>query len=653
MKQILNNIIPSVIRISNGDYLSDKFDFLPSGIIDKTYTGIGGTSLELDCERNSIVVVPYNNIANSKESKKSVTKGYSVHKYKRDKQDLLKSSLSKYIEEVKSNGQPIKLVCVNDQLLYLKQELSDLEFDFKSFFLLFDEIDSMQEQSAFRSVMDKCMDVYIEHPKEKRAMITATLRKFTHPDLKNEPEHKVICTDRPKQDLEVVISDRALDDIYTQIKNKVEVDDSKIVVACNHIKTAIVLCSNFKKEFPKVSLGILCSPGSKKAVGCLYKTLEAPGNLPCQVNVITAAYFNGCDIIDKYHSIIFSSIRIASLQLSPSTIIQIVGRGRCGLLSSQLIIQKDKRKDSYKRFTEQELVAFGRQSAKIREGLKTMTDDLGEIGMDLMQVVHGILVSGFKDFPAVCRKVDQLDKWEISYFKIDQRLIEQETSLLLENLDDYIEVLENSFCVVLKESLGAEDVLVKDGIDLPNLLAEILNDLNIYLDSCFYITTKDDLLKFKSQYNAFNLQELEISIKILSLGIERKWELKVLQEQINISFREKRIKASLKLLYSRLLWCSMQGDNKLSRFVQKVIKFNIHYTVKEFGEKEKVLSRLIQTDKTLAPVKYNDLRMLLAETPSLFRKVILNFEEAKPTLVGKSTRVIIPLSFSSHEFPFS
>jgi hypothetical protein len=75
--------------------------------------------------------------------------------------------------------------------------------------------------------------------------------------------------------------------------------------------------------------------------------------------------------------------------------------------------------------------------------------------------------------------------------------------------------------------------------------------------------------------------------------------------------------------------------------------------VKEFGEKEKVLSRLIQTDKTLAPVKYNDLRMLLAETPSLFRKVILNFEEAKPTLVGKSTRVIIPLSFSSHEFPFS
>ena len=348
MKQIVNSIIPSEIRISDGEYLSDKFDSLPSGIIDKTYTGIGGTSLELDCERDSVVVVPYNNIANSKESKKSVKRGYSVHKYKRNKQNQLKSSLSKYVEEAKRNGQPIKLVCVNDQLLHLKQELSELNFDFKNFFLLFDEIDSMQEQSAFRSVMDQCMDVYLEHPNKHRAMITATLRKFTHPELKNEPVHKVICANRSIEKLDVVISERAADELYLRVKNIVDVDDSKIVVACNHIKTALDLCTTLQKELPAVSLGMLCSPGSKKAVGEFYQKLDINGKLPTQINFITAAYFNGCDITEKYHSIVLCSIRIASLQLSPSTIIQIVGRGRLGLLTSQLVIQKDIRRDNYK-----------------------------------------------------------------------------------------------------------------------------------------------------------------------------------------------------------------------------------------------------------------------------------------------------------------
>ena len=46
--------------LPDGDYLSAHFKFLPANkIIYKTLTGCGATHLELNSERNSILIEPY------------------------------------------------------------------------------------------------------------------------------------------------------------------------------------------------------------------------------------------------------------------------------------------------------------------------------------------------------------------------------------------------------------------------------------------------------------------------------------------------------------------------------------------------------------------------------------------------------------------
>ena len=62
---------PNVIELAENQYLSEYFnerdESLPSGRIDKRYTGIGATRAELtDPKRSSIVVLPLRAVAASK-----------------------------------------------------------------------------------------------------------------------------------------------------------------------------------------------------------------------------------------------------------------------------------------------------------------------------------------------------------------------------------------------------------------------------------------------------------------------------------------------------------------------------------------------------------------------------------------------------------
>ena len=44
--------------LENGSWLGESFNYLPSGIIDKRETGIGATTLEIECYRHSIIIEP-------------------------------------------------------------------------------------------------------------------------------------------------------------------------------------------------------------------------------------------------------------------------------------------------------------------------------------------------------------------------------------------------------------------------------------------------------------------------------------------------------------------------------------------------------------------------------------------------------------------
>lgn len=63
------NGLETVYTLVPDTKLSEVMDELPHGIINKNYTGIGGTTLELDCNRNSIVVEPLKETVLAKSQK--------------------------------------------------------------------------------------------------------------------------------------------------------------------------------------------------------------------------------------------------------------------------------------------------------------------------------------------------------------------------------------------------------------------------------------------------------------------------------------------------------------------------------------------------------------------------------------------------------
>jgi len=172
--------------LKNDSKLSNVFDKLPFGIIDKRVTGIGGTTLELKSKRNSIIVEPLRSIAASKayEDKDNLIYiGSAFGPYKN------RISQNKILNYLKSNKPAYKKFLVvadslPDLITTLHRELGDDMYN--TFFLLLDEIDSFQLDSTFRGSLETCMDIYKKFNYLNRAVISATLLKFSDPDLINE-----------------------------------------------------------------------------------------------------------------------------------------------------------------------------------------------------------------------------------------------------------------------------------------------------------------------------------------------------------------------------------------------------------------------------------------------------------------------------------
>jgi hypothetical protein len=643
------------IALPIGNRLSESLQFLPSGIIDKTYTGIGGTSLELDCNRNSIVVVPYNNIADIKATHLTIGNRFQIHKYKKSSET--ESDIDDYIKYVKEKGQPIKIICVNDQLVHLRSELTSAGIEFKSMFMLFDEIDSMQEQSSFRSVMDTCMEVYLDHPETQRAMISATISNFSHPRLAKELKYKIISPRRKQTALGFIHAHNVEKEAIAQVKAIVTNDDGKIVIACNHLNSALVLAKTLEQEDLKKSIGILCSSTSKSknVAEKFFQKLGMDGILPSQINIITAAYFNGCDIHEKYHSIILSSISKASLQLSPSTIYQVSGRGRKGLLSNILIAKTGQRMDGYKIYSKDELIGFASKSADIRKGLKIMTQNNSQLCEDLMYAVHGLLVEGTKKWPALFRYKNDTD-FDVSYFKIDQRLIEQNTVQVMSEMSIYIDSLKVHFDVHVQNGLNSTTIELEK-TNKQEVVADLYKELEAFLSKRSYKITIKDLIVMKEALKQHGLKEHKLISGILELAVTNKWDLKKVFSKMKTYENSPRINAMLSHLSCELHWFTLNRNINLLNIVSGILEENEPtnedgYTMSEMKSLEKKIIKILLIHKKLVAVKYTQLTDLLTKNPTFLREIVLDTTKTTQRVKGKGTRLIKVNGFRTSTLEF-
>lgn len=151
--------------------INEDLPFLPNGIINKGVTGIGATTMELNCNRNSIIIQP---LKVTVELKSLGTYKHKVFAYGSKASKSLNRDLADYLED--KDIECKKIILVIDRLVDLVEALGERV---KNFFLLFDEIDYMQGSSTYRKKMEVGLD--LGKVINNYALVSATHIGFTDP----------------------------------------------------------------------------------------------------------------------------------------------------------------------------------------------------------------------------------------------------------------------------------------------------------------------------------------------------------------------------------------------------------------------------------------------------------------------------------------
>lgn len=340
-----------------GYKLGQLLDRVPFGVIDKTITGLGATTLEINSEvRNSIIVVPTKALAYNKCKSSNASKGENYCMYIGSEIGDIKKFITildvkKYL--IDREDKPKKFVAVADSLPMLIDFLTELSEDvYQDYFLMVDEIDTMQADSAYRPRLENVMDYYFKFKFYNRACISATMRDFSDESLKKEAFLRIEWEVQPKRDIKTIYTTYVDDLAWNEINLLLESDTpEKILVAYNSIDGINNIVKHL--QISESECGILCSERSydkaKTFIDDPQQSIDKDGHLKKRVTFMTCAYFAGIDIMDKCHLIAISSHLQPFTYLSLSRLAQIAGRCRPGTLS-EIIIYDTPVKKTYSEF---------------------------------------------------------------------------------------------------------------------------------------------------------------------------------------------------------------------------------------------------------------------------------------------------------------
>ncbi len=625
--------------------LGDVFNYLPAGVIDKTETGIGGTSCEINSERNSIIVQPYSTTAYNKARFKPQHQKNNVHFFGRSKfrfktppggsngkvrtvvilglnNEEKEYDLNSYLDSLEP-GTPIKITCVTDQLTPLKTMMEAYKPGlFSSCHLVLDEIDCFQEHSNFRPVMDKCIEIYKDHPQDKRSLISATIKEFIDPILKDEPLTTVRYQTKNLSNLNVIATSYDDQECYQQlciIAQKYK--GQKVVVALNHILDCIAITTALKKNplFNSSTIRILCSESSAKQVDDLFDVLSEDGMLPADINFVTSAYFNGVDINEKYHSVIVASGVISTLRLSSSLIYQISGRCRLGLFSNTVIVNINQ-ESGYKTYSVDDLKVQASEQTTIYNAISVLKNSIYTNTVDLINLISDMFDNGYKSFFSLCYINDD-QQCLVSFLKIESRLEQQLTFQSYKSTYTFTKELSKRFLLQRINPIyknGNPKFVVYDDVKTEGL--RILNKL-------ISLKPKEKIDQLKSQTPVFNkklmcLFEIFEAARNVKNVDYAKLE-KLIHEELNAT------RVNLEPILVNLEFhatISPFPTSKLNKLFTKHLVIGKEYSIDDLKHACTDLVEVIDSFKK-APEKSNKLKSLLIAHPNLIRQGILNVDE--------------------------
>lgn len=324
-------------------YLPEDYS-LPCGVIEKTHTGLGATTNEINNpSRNSIIVVPTRSLAATKAIKEGVL--YGGGKYEGIASTNIMEIKAK-ISDKTAGKKKVKIICVVDTFIRWYQE--DPLFFKRKFFLLIDEADTLQSESGYREVMETLIEIYFDFPLRRRAMISATIQESLHPKFKHENVTRIINNAVPPKIRLVRFKGDIRSFLINIIKNhKWKKRNTKLLIAFNSIDQILDVIYVLENEYGdkyKDKFQILCSDKSAWKVGSYFGVLNADGILQKQITFMTSAYFAGVDINERIQVYAISDATHQHTTLTKGKIVQIFGRAREGFTAGFFVTNLIKKK---------------------------------------------------------------------------------------------------------------------------------------------------------------------------------------------------------------------------------------------------------------------------------------------------------------------
>ena len=302
---------------SNKNYLSEVIDTLPSHVLlNKGMVGCGGTTLELTCKRNSIVLVPTINLVNNKATGDILGVTGTV------KPEDIKAY-------IKNNSIPYKkIIATYDSLLKLIEIIGKNIYDY---FLLIDEYHYLFTNYKFRNIaIKKILDNYIKF-KDWCFMTATPLSEFNIlEELKDVDTISYVWKGKAKLDITFSPTEFYLKLLENRIKLCL-MNDYNLHIFINSFKTI----KHIIKKFDKLKYRVICSPYQKDKSSLNFQHINSNVS---KINFYTATAFEGCDIFDEDgRTIVVSDTRLPTTMMDISIhIVQIAGRLRNSKYLNQL-----------------------------------------------------------------------------------------------------------------------------------------------------------------------------------------------------------------------------------------------------------------------------------------------------------------------------
>lgn len=336
---------PNTIFLEDGQFLEnykseniDLTDGLPNGILDKRYTGVGATTVEIKSSRKSIIVFPFRKLALEKFEKYEKTK--IVFYVGTDK-----NSKSKSINDIKkfasaNSDKNIKFLVVADSIDKVIEGIKKANQDpYKEYFMTLDEVEILQMQSGFRSKLPLCFDYFKKF--ERKCFVSATLLTFTDEDLLNLPKYQVLKYKSSRE--EGIISHQenlsirkynsnlphlaVAKDLIEFYKNKLNIQH-KFFIGLNSKEGINQFIEEFEKGNSEIKISVIISETGRTGILTKYQGEIVDGKLPSNITLTTCVAWSGIDILEPYFAIAISLNTKLHHRFSFENLIQFFGRCR-------------------------------------------------------------------------------------------------------------------------------------------------------------------------------------------------------------------------------------------------------------------------------------------------------------------------------------